>query len=196
MYDLPTSIEVHGRHLNIRNRGDFRMVLDCFEALNDAEISQDERIFASLIIFYEDLSEIEDIYEVIGKEHIEEAVKKMFDFFNCNQEQVGYKSNRVLVNWDKDEQLIIAGVNKVAGKEVRAEEYLHWFTFIGYYISIGEGVLSTVVGIRDKIARGKKLEKYEKQFRSENPSYFNWKSKSIEDIEAENEIRKMWNSGK
>lgn len=196
MYNLPITIEINGHHLNIRNRGDFRMVLDCFEALNDTDISQDERIFSSLIIFYEDLSEIEDIYEVIGEENIEEAIKKMFDFFNCNQEQVGYKSNRVLVNWDKDEQLIIAGVNKVAGKEVRAEEYLHWFTFIGYYISIGEGVLSAVVGIRDKIARGKKLDKYEKQFRSENPAYFNWKSKSVEDIEAENEIRKMWNSGK
>lgn len=196
MYDLPTKIELNEHHLTIRNRGDFRVVLDCFEALNDTDISRQERIFACLIIFYADLSEIEDIYTVIGEEHIEEATTKMFDFFNCNQELVeSQKSKRKLVSWVKDEQMIIAGINKVAGKEVRAEEYMHWFTFMSFYISIGESLLSTVISIRDKIARGKKLEKYEKEFQRENPSYFSWDFRSNEEIEAENEIMRMWNNG-
>jgi hypothetical protein len=39
-------------------------------------------------------------------------------------------------------------------------------------MAIGDGALATVVGIRDKIARGKKLEKYEQDFKRDNPQYF------------------------
>ena len=37
------------------------------------------------------------------------------------------------------------------------------------YTEIGDGTFSTVVTIRSKQARGKKLEEYEKDFMRENP---------------------------
>jgi hypothetical protein len=64
---------------------------------------------------------------------------------------------------------------------------------MGYYCSIGESTLATVVAIRDKILKGKKLEKWERQFRSENPQYFNWNYKSAEDVEAEEWLKEVWN---
>ena len=66
---------------------------------------------------------------------------------------------------------------------------------MGYYISIGESVLSTVVGIRHKIATGKKLEKYEKDFKKDNPNYFNFDYRTSEQREEDAKFRAMWEGG-
>ena len=65
---------------------------------------------------------------------------------------------------------------------------------MGYYLAIGESPMSTIVSIRHKIVEGKKLEKYEQEFRRENPQYFEWNSKSMEERDAEKAIMDMWNS--
>ena len=53
MYGLPTAITIaDGRQFSITDRGDYRVVLRCFEAIEDAELSEDERVLASLLIFY------------------------------------------------------------------------------------------------------------------------------------------------
>lgn len=64
--------------------------------------------------------------------------------------------------------MIVSDINKVAGCEVRALNFLHWWSFIAYFRSIGEGQLSTVVAIRDKLRRGKKLESWEKEYYRKN----------------------------
>ena len=69
-----------------------------------------------------------------------------------------------LYDWAHDAQRIAAGVNAVAGREVRAMEYLHWWTFLGYFRAMGEGEFSLVVGIRDKLRRGRKLEAHEQEY--------------------------------
>lgn len=194
MYELPTSIEIGNHRFAITNRGDYRMVIACFLALEDAELEQLDRILAAMIIFYDDLNELEDVVKVFG-DNVEEACEKMFSFFNCNQQNIGYKTQHKLIDWKQDEQLIISAVNNVAGKEVRSEAYIHWWTFIGYYMSVGESALSTVVGIRDKLAKGKKLEKYEKEYQQNNPQYFVWDSKSAEEKKLDEYVRALWNSG-
>lgn len=193
MYTIPTSIDIDGKQFKIRNNGDYRMVLDCFSALNDAELNTEERLFCSLIIFYEDLNDLSDIQLLPD---IEKAVFEMFNFFNCgspteNTKKVSHK----LIDWDADSQLICSAVNKVAGTEIRAEKYIHWWTFMGYYSAIGECLLSTVVSIRDKLIRGKKLEKAEREFRQNNPQYFVWNSSTSEDKEADALFNELWNQG-
>lgn len=64
--------------------------------------------------------------------------------------------------------MIIPEVNKVLGYEVRMPKETHWWTFMGAYMGIGEGLFSNVLNIRQKKAKGKKLEKYEKEFESAN----------------------------
>ena len=61
-----------------------------------------------------------------------------------------------------------------------------------YYSAVGESLLSTIVSIRDKIVRGKKLEKHERTFRQENPEYFIWNTNNI-DEEAEELFNELWN---
>lgn len=193
MFEIPTTIELNGKEFNIRNKGDYRTILDCFAALEDAELDKQERLFASLIIFYEDIDSIEDIYK-LG--NIETAISEMYKFFNCgSNENNGRRVNHKLMDWKQDEQLIASAVNKVAGTEVRSIEYLHWWTFMGYYSAIGKCPLSTILNIRDKIVKGTKLEKEERTFRQENPQYFVWNKNTVEEEEADRLVKELWNSG-
>lgn len=188
MYDLPTTIEISGAEFSIRNDGDYRNVLSAFAVLNDTELTEQERVLCALLIFYD----VDGMDEIMSMPDLEEATKKMYEFFNAGRPE-GKGSNHKLIDWEADSAMIVSAVNNIAGKEIRAVEYMHWWTFMGYYCSIGESTLSTVVAIRDKILKGKKLEKWERQFRSENPQYFDWNYKSAEDIEAEEWLKEVWN---
>lgn len=162
LYELPTTIDSAGQTLHIRNRGDWRTIIDVNIALSDPELTDQERLIAGTIIFYEESpDEIQDI---------QAAVTGMSEFISAGME--GHSRGRKLIDWEEDALLIISGVNGVLGREIRAETYMHWWTFMAAYMGIGESALATVVSIRDKIAKGKKLEKYEQEFKRDNPQYF------------------------
>ncbi len=192
MYDIPTQVEVNGQSYAIRNQGDYRMVLDCFVALNDDELSSQEKAFSALIIFYDGFDDIEDLEKF---DDIEEAIKQMYKFFNCGEDYIDdVKKAPKLIDWKEDSQLICSAINKVSGLEIRSVEYMHWWTFMGYYLAIGESPLANIVGIRHKIANGEKLEKYERKFQAENPQYFKNINNEV-DKEYEEFIKSVWNKG-
>lgn len=194
MYEIPTSITVQGNKYHIRNDGDYRVVLECFVALNDVELSDNERIFSCMAIFSDDI-DIDDIF-AFNHDELNDFVEEMFKFINCGEpDGVGANTKRKVIDWEQDQQMICAGVNKIAGTEVRALAYLHWWTFMGYFCSIGESTLSTVVSIRDKILKGKKLEKYESEFRRDNPQYFTWDSRTLQEKEDDEWLQKIWDFG-
>lgn len=72
------------------------------------------------------------------------------------------------MDWEHDESVLIPAINRVAGKEVRSVKYIHWWTFIGFYMEIGECVFSEVIYIRQKLRKKQKLEKYERDFYRDN----------------------------
>ena len=193
MYTLTNSIIIGDTEYAIRNNGDYRTILDCFSALEDIELPQQYRIYSALIIFYGGINSVDDVENKLG-ENVEEAVNKMFDFFNCGQENVGMQVNYKLIDWEQDSQIISAAINNVARREIRSEPYLHWWTFMGYYCSIGESILSTVVNIRNKIVKNINLEKHEKEFKRNNPQYFNWRAEDIQKQEDDKLAFSMWNA--
>lgn len=195
MYQLPTSINIGGKEFRIRNKGDYRMVLDCMLALEDVELDEVERLTSCLIIFYEDINSYEELEKLPD---IEVAAREMIRFFNLGRDdKPGLKTNYNLIDYEKDEQLICSAVNNVAGIEIRTVPYCHWWTFMGYYMAIGESTLATIVGIRYKIASHQKLEKYEIKFKNENPQYFNMDYRSISDRQLSEEfLREVWNQNK
>lgn len=191
MYQIPVELEFNGKKHKIRNDGDYRVILDCFLALNDEELTKEERVIACLIIFYEELETLEDVN---GIEDSDTWIKEMFQFFRCNQPEPPISNQYSLIDWEKDEQMICAAINPIAHDEIRSIPYLHWWTFMGYYNSIGKSVLATVVSIRNKIVRGEKMEKWETKFKRENPQYFNWKSKSADELALDEEVKALWNN--
>jgi len=191
MYSLQTSVQIGQASFEIRNKGDFRMVLDCFKALNDTELDTTERIYAALIIFYEDFGSLEDV--LAQGENLVALQQNMMRFFNGGDENTQSNTHDyAIIDWEKDSNLVCAAVNNVAKQEIRSLDYLHWWTFLGYYMSVGESLLSTVVGIRYKIARHEKLEKHEKKFKQDNPEYFNIDLRSVSEREADAYVRALW----
>ena len=180
MFDLPKSVEICGKELPIRY--DFRSVLDILCAVNDPELSEEEKTWVALSIFYPDVAEIGDF---------DEAVKQLLLFINGGEEDLSQSKDPQLVDWEKDAPRIIPAVNKVLGYETRAVEYesdnntggVHWYTFLGAYMEIGDCLFAQVVRIRDKILRHKKLEKDEREWYRKNRNLVDVKKK-LTDEEA------------
>jgi hypothetical protein len=152
---------------------DFRDILEIIRYLNDETKTVYLRWKIALALFFD--GEIPDKYE-------EEAAQYLSDFISCGKKEE--KSGPKLIDWEQDALLIVTDINKVAGKEIRAEKYLHWWTFMSYFNGIGEGQLSTVVGIRSKKAKGKKLDKGEQEYYREHKSDVDF-SKGNESQKAE-----------
>ena len=97
----------------------------------------------------------------------EAAFQAALEFIDHGGQQEKAKSPRIM-DWEQDENILFPAINKVAGFETRAVEYLHWWTFLGYFMEITDGVFSQVLGIRTKKAKHKKLDKWEQEFYSKN----------------------------
>ena len=192
MYGLPITVDIEDRTYHIRNNGDYRVILECFDALNDVELSETERIISSIFIFCSDFDGVEDVL-YLDEEELTNLVEKMFDFMNCGEKKGGSKTDFKAIDWKEDEQLICSAINNVANIEIRSVEYCHWWTFMGYFFAIGESPLSTIVGIRNKIAKGKKLEKYESEFKRNNPQYFEWDRRTLKQKEDDALLQELWN---
>lgn len=157
-YRLPTSLEVGGESYEIRS--DFRAVLDVLVALYDPELDQYGQAMVMLQIIY-------PRWKDIPPEHLQEAIDKACTFIDCGQKKEDARKPR-LIDWEQDAPIIIPAVNKVAHFDVRDREYLHWWTFFGFFMEIGESTFSSVVHIRQKRHNGEKLEKWESRFYQQN----------------------------
>jgi hypothetical protein len=102
------------------------------------------------------------------QEHLEAAMLQMKWFIDCGKEEEKGKISPRLIDWEQDEAILFPAINKIAGCETRSLEYLHWWTFMGYFMEIESGTFSTVLGIRQRKARSKKLEKWEQEFYRNN----------------------------
>ena len=157
---LPQTLKVCNRDYAIRS--DYRDILTIIAAYNDKDLTDREKVFVCINRIYKDLDEMSK-----DKDTYAAAFKAATEFMECRL--TSDKPSPKVVNWEKDEQLIFPAINKVAGTEVRAVPYLHWWTFLGYFQGIDRDDLwSVVLTIRQKKAMGKKLEKHEKDFLATN----------------------------
>lgn len=155
-WSLPTCAEFGGIQYPIH--GDYRDILDIFSYFSDPELPDFMRWRIALALFYD--RPVPPAYE-------QEAIDFLVDFINGGQpEHSG--GGKALLDWEQDAELIVADINKTAGQEIRALPFLHWWTFLSWFHAIGEGQLSSVITIRDKLNRGKKLEGWEKKFYREH----------------------------
>ena len=180
--ELPTQLEISGEMYSIRT--DFRDIIKILCAFNDPELKNEEKIYICLFILYEE-------FENISESEYEEAFQKAIAFIDQGSQENNKHSPR-LMDWEQDEQIMFPAINKVAGFEIRSSKYVHWWTFMGYYMEISEGIFSQVLALRSKKAKGKKLEKWEKEFWSNNRDICVLKTKLTEEekLELEN-LNKM-----
>lgn len=176
---LPKHLNINGTDRAIRS--DFRTALLIFQAYNDVELSDQEKTIVMMDCLYEDC-------ESIPEEYYEEAMNQAVLFLDGGSIPDGSTNHakaKKVMDWEQDEQIIFSAVNKIAGYETRSKEYIHWWTFLGFFNEIGEGLFSTVINIRQKKNKGKKLEKHEQEFYQENKSLIDIKVKLTAEEQAE-----------
>lgn len=185
-WELPESITVGDTEYAIRT--DYRAILDILTAMNDPEIvdksmSEDEKnmqyVLTMLHILYVDFDKMPEGYW-------QEATEKAIGFIDCGIKDNGKPKPR-LMDWQQDAPLIAPQISKIIGRDIRGAD-MHWWTFLGYYMDIGDGAFATIVSIRDKLKKKKKLEKWEREYYKDNKTLIDLntekKTRSAEDRAA------------
>lgn len=178
---LPTELTVNGKEYEIRT--DFRDILNIVVAFEDPDLEDREKLFICLYGIYKDFPDM-------PQEDYAEAYKQAMWFISVGNDDET-KSRRKFMDWEQDEQLIFPAVNKVAGCETRIQPYIHWWTFMGYFMEVSDGVYSYVLLLRQKKQK-KKLDKEEQAYWDANKQICELKPKlSREEREAKERLLKM-----
>lgn len=180
--ELPKIIKVGTKYYKIRS--DYRHILKILAAFGDPELTDEEKIYVCLFVLYEE-------FEEIPQELYEEAFKKASEFIDNGMKSEDKKQMRVM-DWEKDEPILFPSINKVAGFETRSAKYIHWWTFLGYYMEISEGVFSHIISLRVKKAKGKKLDKTEREYWNANLAMCRLETKlSEEEQKAKDKLNEL-----
>lgn len=154
-WSLPAAAELDGKRYALH--ADYRDILEIISYLEDPDLPEALRWRIAVALFYE---------PEVPAETLPQAAQYLADFIAGGEE--AEKPGPKLLDWDQDAGAILADVNRVAGREIRGEKFLHWWTFLSWFHAVGEGRLSVLVSIRDKLRRGKKLDGWERDFYREN----------------------------
>jgi hypothetical protein len=178
---LPTELCVNGKQYSIRT--DYRDCLTILTAFNDVNLTLEEKVYVTLDVLYKD---------AVPQNDMVEAYNQAVWFLNCGDTVNSPNTSAPLYDWEQDERLIFSAVNKVAGKEVRSEKYMHFWTFMALFNEIGESSFSLVITIRNKKRKNIKLEKYEKDFYRDNKELVDLKvNLTAEEEEEQSRVNKL-----
>ena len=161
-----------GREYRINT--DYRDVLEVIAYLQNEDALTGR--YVALALFYED-------FDAMPREDHPQAMEELARFIDLGEEPEEGPAPPKTIDWEQDRTVIVSEINKVAGLEVRSLPFLHWWTFMGWFGAIGEGQLSTVVAIREKLRKGKKLEPWEREYYQQNRGRVDFKRKYTADEE-------------
>lgn len=150
IWQLPTQATIGGRVYSLHC--DFRDMLEIISYFEDPDLPDFLKWEIALALFYEG---------ELPPEHRQEGIAYFQSFFSYGAPDTPQEK---LFDWQQDAQAIIADVNQVAGREIRGESFVHWWTFLSWFHAIGQGQLSSLVAIRRKLRQGEKLEPWEQAF--------------------------------
>lgn len=161
---LPKSLEVDGRNYEINS--DFRVALLIFQAYNDDDLNDFEKCRVCVECLYKEIPE-----------NYQKALDKATWFLDGGDIPQGKQLPVRVLDWEQDGHIIFPALNKVAGVETRTVDYMHWWTFLGLFNEVGDGLFTQVISIRTKKAKHKKLDKIERDFYSEHKELIDLKPK-------------------
>ena len=105
-FTLPREAVIGGKKYSLHT--DFRVILQIFSYLEDPDLPEFIRWQVALHLFYG---------ESLPDAYFQEGADFFARFVSCGQEDSA--NGPKLLDWEKDAQLIIADVIKVAGREIR-----------------------------------------------------------------------------
>lgn len=156
-WTLPRCAVLDGQKYEIRT--DYRDILDVVCWLSgkaDPQLKPEERWYIAMRLFYPD-------FTAMPADAWGAATAFLQEFLQAGRPEP-QPGTPQLMDWQQDAPLIAAGIRQAAGCDVRSLPYLHWWSFLACFDAIGQGSFATVVAIRDKLRRGKRLEAWELEF--------------------------------
>ena len=181
-YYLPTSLDVAGIEYEIRT--DYRVALDIITALSDPDLDDYDKAEVAFEILYVD-------YDKIPLPAKYEAVEKAYWYINGGHDDDGKQYPKIM-DWEQDFEYIAAPISKSVGQDIRGMEYMHWWTFLSYYLEIGDCTFAQIVSIRERKRKGK-LEKWEREWYRKNKDLVDFK---IRYSDAEKDLLSQWTGEK
>ena len=155
LWQLPVTVQLGGQEYHLHT--DYRDILEIFSYLEDPDLPEPVRWRIAMGLFYE---------ETVPQEQWQAALDYLAAFLRCGREE---RPGPRLMDWQHDAAAILAGVNRVAGQEIRALPYVHWWSFLSWFHAMEPGQLSALVSIRDRLRRGKPLEAWQQEFYRADP---------------------------
>lgn len=167
---LPQELEVGGRLLPIRT--DFRDVLNLFPMFDDTKLTDAEKAYVACRNIYK-CSITADIFD--------EAFEKLSWFIDGGDMPKEEAPVKVL-DWEKDERVLMPAISKTVGvPDIRSLPYMHWWTFLGAFGELGDGLFTMILNIRRKLADGEKLDEWEQKWAHKNSDLIVIQSKEEEE---------------
>lgn len=171
---LPKSLDIDGKLYSINS--DFRTVIRIFEMLEDQELTDSEKYYCLLYMFYVEVPD----------GNIDVALQQANWFINGGQSGTGSgrrKDYGRLYSWTQDRLIIISAVDSELGFSSRSRNYLHWWDWLSAFMAIGDCAFTTIVHMRKK-KKLDKLSKTEQEIWAEDPDTYELR----ENIENTEEI--------
>ena len=148
---LPESLEIDNVEYKIHS--DYRVALLIFKAYRDNKLSDYEKSMVCLKCLFQEMPK-----------DLNKALEKAVWFLDGGDMPKSKQAPSPMMDWEQDQYIIFPALNKVAGYEIRSVKYLHWWSLLGLFHEIDEGLYSQVMNIRAKKIKGKRLEKWERDF--------------------------------
>jgi len=172
---LPYSLTIDGEEYAIRSN--WQAIVESLGALQDVELTKEERIYVMLNILY-----------IKMPNNIEEAVNQAIWFISAGQNTPKRKTPH-LVDWEQDINFILSPITKALGRDPRADTNMHWWTFLSLYTDMGECLFTKIVAIRSQLAMGKPLSKEDRAFYNQHRDICDIKQRYTT---AEQELLEKW----
>lgn len=154
---LPRQAVLQGQVYTIQT--DYRDILQLMHWLGgtaDQQLTPEERWYIAMTLFYPD-------FAAMPRALWADAAAFLRAFLLAGRPEPE-ASAPPLMDWQQDAPWIAAGIRQAAGCDVRSLPYLHWWSFLACFDAIGQGGFATIVSIREKLCRGKRLEPWELEF--------------------------------
>lgn len=153
-WGLPRTVKVGEEELEANT--DYRVILTIFAALQDPQLTDQEKSWVVLKRFYKNPEKIRDP---------EKALAAFASFADCG---AGGRPGPRLMDWEQDYPILAPAIDRVLGYSSRSCAYLHWWEYLGAFREVGDGLFAQVVAIRRQRAKGKKLSPQQEAFARAN----------------------------
>lgn len=179
----PIYAEIDGKKYAIRNKGFWFDIYRCICALNDDELSEDDKWYCAFRIFFpcrdelteEELKELpEDILFGDDIENFDAALKYISWFVDCGEttnDDIPKKNSSktgVEISFFQDMDLLVNSLNNSKDRDIRLT-YEHWWTFVGDCQSHKPtGLYKSVLETRYKLQHHEKLDEFDRKFLADN----------------------------